>query len=492
MKLYLITFIFILSSIATALELSPLFSDHAVIQRDQAVPVWGWDEPGAKVTVEFAGQKVDAVADHSGKWIAKLQPLNLNKKPQEMTVSAGSEKLVRTGILVGDVWLCSGQSNMEMTFKAKRLECDMPDFVKPDEVPMVRHLKVAPVRTKKLPKEVTETPQSKFQSGQIKGGWVSADAESYKAFTATGFFFAYTVHKETGVPIGLVNCTQGNTRIDQWMSKAAGESIADKVPADKLKGVYNSPPHLNFNTVISPVAGFAIKGTLWYQGEANGKESDEYYWKLKALIDGWRADWGQGDFPFYFVQLPSYNGKKSWAGIREAQRRVHAEVANTGMVVLTDAGDNTAEFPINLHPRNKYIVGKRLALWALAKNYGKDIVHSGPLFKKAEFKEGQVMVAFDHLGGGLMAAHKESSRSQNDPKPVDEIIGFEVAGKDKQWVKAKARIVGDHLIVSADEVKAPVAVRYLSAMNTDHGTLYNKAGLPASPFAAAPPSTQKP
>lgn len=475
----------VLVSAAPAFELSPLFSNNAVFQRDQPVSIWGWDEPGTTVTVEFSGQKVSAEANEQGKWVATLQPLTLSKEPKELVVSAGTEKIVSKGILVGDVWLCSGQSNMEMTFQTPRLPCDMPDFVKPDEMAMVRQLRVAPVKTKKIPKELVEVPQNRFNPDQIKGGWVSCDAEAYKNFSASAFFFAYHLNKEAGVPIGLLNCTQGNTRIDQWISKKAGDAITEHVPAEKLRAVYSKVAHTNYNTQISPVSGFAIKGAIWYQGEANGKESDDYYWKLKALIEGWRGDWGQGEFPFFFVQLPSYNGKGTWAPIREAQRKVHVTVPNTGMVVLTDAGDNEAEFPINLHPRNKFVVGQRLAQWALAKAYAKqDVVPSGPLFKAADFKAGKAIVSFDHIGAGLMAAKKESSRSVEPPQPVAEVIGFEIAAKDGKWVEAKAVIEGDKIVLSASGVAEPMAVRYLYTMNTDHGTLYNKEGLPASPFLA--------
>lgn len=463
-----------LTSGAPALELSPLFSNHAVLQRDMPVPVWGVDEPGATVTVSFAGQRMQAVADKDGNWRAVLHPLKANKQGQEMVVRAGDATITIRDILVGDVWLCSGQSNMEMTFRTPRLPCDMPDFVKPEDHPQIRHLAVQLPRTKKGEQPVP---------GQFTGNWAVCDAESCKGFSATAFFFAYHLAQEVDVPIGLLNSTQGNSRIDSWISERHAGTISEQVPAGSLYATYKKPPFTLYNHKIKPLAGYAIKGAIWYQGEGNGKEGMEYYWKLKALIEGWRQDWGQGGFPFYFVQLPSYNGKGSWAPIREAQRRVHMTVPNTGMVVLTDSGDNDQEFPINLHPRNKFVVGQRLALWALANDYGrKDLVCSGPLFKAADFKEGKVRVSFDHVGTGLMAAQKESSRSVEPPKPVADVIGFEVAGKDGQWVEARAVIDGDKVVVSADAVNQPVAVRYLQAMNTDHGTLYNREGLPASPF----------
>ncbi len=475
----LLVFILLFGSrAALGLELCPLFSNHAVLQRDMPVRVWGWGEAGSKVSVEFAGQKVEAVADDSGKWQVTLQPLALSKQPQQLVVTAGGEKITRNGILVGDVWLCSGQSNMEMTFQTPRLPCDMPDFVKPGDYPQIRHLAVQLPRTKKGEEPVP---------GQITGNWAICDAESCKGFSATAFFFAFHLAQEVDVPIGLLNSTQGNSRIDSWISERHAGTISEQVPTGSLYATYKKPPFTLYNSKIKPIAGYAIRGALWYQGEGNGKEGMEYYWKLKALIEGWRKDWGQGDFPFYFVQLPSYNGKLSWAPIREAQRQVHMTVPNTGMVVLTDSGDNDQEFPINLHPRNKFVVGQRLAQWALAKDYGKaGVVPSGPLFKAVDFNDGKAIVSFDHVGSGLMAAKKESSRSVEGPQPVAEVIGFEIAGKDGNWVAAKAVIDGDKVMVSSDAVGEPVAVRYLQAMNTDHGTLYNKEGLPASPFSDQP------
>lgn len=204
---------------------------------------------------------------------------------------------------------------------------------------------------------------------------------------------------------------------------------------------------------------------------------------MKALIAGWREAWGRDDIPFYFVQLPSMTGNGTgWAPTREAQRKA-LTIPHTGMAVVTDAGDNKAEWPGNLHPRNKYTVGQRLALWALAKDYGKtDLVYSGPLFKSATFENGKAMVSYDHVGSGLMAAKKEDTTSPEPPKPVAEVVGFEVVGKAGAWHPATAVIEGATIVASSSDVAEPTAVRYLYTMDTDHGTLYNKEGLPASPF----------
>jgi len=453
------------------LLVSGLFSDNAVLQRGTELPVWGWDDPGTVVTVKFAGQTIRATTDEKGRWEAKLQPLEASKTPRDLVVSNGDETFEAKGLLVGDVWLCAGQSNMEMHFTEPflpRMPTDKPDFVKPGDWPTIRHLRAesAPPR---LPLE-----------GNAKYQWRVCDDETYKTFTAVGFFFAYTVSKEVDVPIGLINVAAGNTRIDSWVSSESIDLVAEHVPRSAFRAVYSPTPCTLFNDRVVPLAGLAIKGVLWYQGEANGGEGDSYFWKLKALIHGWRDAWGRDDIPFYFVQLPSFVG--GWAPTREAQRKA-LTIPHTGMAVVTDAGDNAAEWPANLHPRNKYTVGQRLALWALAKDYGKtDLVYSGPLFKSAGFKEGKAMVSFDHLGSGLMAAKKDNTTSPEPPKPVGDVVGFELAGEAGQWHPAKAVIEADTVVVSSPEVEQPTAVRYLYTGNTDHGTLYNKEGLPASPF----------
>ncbi len=467
------------------LELGGLFADNGVLQRDMVLPVWGWDDPGTVVTVTFAGQKVEATADDKGRWTAELQPLKASKTPKELVVSTEDETIKKQNILVGDVWLCAGQSNMEMHFSAPflpRMPTDKPDFVKPAEWPGIRHIRIEGGGAEFPQSRLPELNKSDYE-------WRVCDDETYKQFTAVGFFFAYTVSKEVDVPIGLINVSMGNTDIVvsmgntdivSWLAPEGIESVKAEAP----EGVFNfSGGSGLFHGRVAPIAGSGIKGMLWYQGERNGGQGDSYFWKMKALIHGWREAWGRDDIPFYYVQLPSFTGGGSgWAPTRGAQRMA-LTIPHTGMAVLTDAGDNEAEWPANLHPRNKYTVGQRLALWALAKDYGKtDLVYSGPLFKAAEFKDGKAIVSFDHVGSGLMAAKKVDTTSIDPPKPVVEVVGFEIAAADKQWHPAKARIDGGKAILSADAVNEPVAVRYLYTMNTDHGTLYNQEGLPACPF----------
>jgi sialate O-acetylesterase len=361
---------------------------------------------------------------------------------------------------VSRIWKC--------TFP-RRFFRRIPEFVKSGRI---RHIRIEP--QSRLPEP--NKPEHK---------WRVCDDETYKQFTAVGFFFAYTVSKEVDVPIGLINVSMGNTDIVSWL---APEGIR-LVKAEAPEGVFDfSGGSGLFHGRVAPIAGSGIKGMLWYQGERNGGQGESYFWKMKALIMGWREAWGRDDIPFYYVQLPSFTGGGTgWAPTREAQRKA-LTIPHTGMAVVTDAGDNKAEWPGNLHPRNKYTVGQRLALWALAKDYGKkDLVYSGPLFKSAEFNGGKAIVSFDHLGSGLMAAKKEDTTRIDPPKPVAEVVGFELYGAidgagAPAWHPARAAIEGDTVVVSSPGVKQPTAVRYLYTMDTDHGTLYNKEGLPASPF----------
>ncbi len=508
-----LTLLLVFCSLANALELSPLYGNGAVLQRDMHVPVWGWAEEGSKVTVEFAGQKVEGVAGKEGRWEAKLAPLKLNKQPQVLKVSSGDKAITRNNLLVGDVWICSGQSNMEMSFSGKLFRSDLPATIKPDEYGMIRHFKVLPVTSKNNPKDVFTHAQARFHS---KASWEITSSTTYQDFSAVGFFFAQQLVDAHDVPIGLLNLTRGNTRIDSFMTEASADYIEEQVPKSKLRGIFKTEvPFAVYNSQVSPAVGFPVKGAIWYQGEANAKEADIYHWKLEALIRGWRDSWAQGDFPFYFVQLPSYDTTQDWAGFRAGQQKA-LRVKESGMAVTTDVGDAMNSFPMGLHPQNKFEVGKRLSLWARAKDYGEaGLVHSGPLFRDAEFSGSAVTISFDHVGSGLQIARKASSFSIEAPKPMKKLVGFELAGSDKVWHLADAKIEGQTVVLTSASVKNPKQARFNWASNTeaylatygdyvatpnaahrkqqfrkidfipDAGTLYNKEGLPAAPFTTA-------
>lgn len=444
------------------LKLPAMFTDGAVLQQGMAVPVWGWADPGAEVKVTFAGQTQTAKASADGKWSVKLDKLKANKTGSELTVSSGGDSLSVKDVLVGEVWMCSGQSNMEWPIRASL----MPDKIHPDELATIRHIKVPHVRAPE--------PADDFQ-----GEWTACNKNTVPNFTAVGFFFAYELQKKLDVPIGLIGCNWGGTRIEPWTPPVGFEQV-DELDADSLKDTSTM-----FNGMVAAVQPYAIKGAIWYQGESNGAEGESYFHKMRAMVGGWRKTWDQGEFPFYFVQLANFRkpnpdpaGGGGYAKLRDAQLKAMQEIPKTGMAVIIDIGEEN-----DIHPKNKYDVGKRLSLWALAKDYGeKNLVHSGPIFKDMQVKGGEAHVSFEHVGGGLMAAKKESPRSMEAPQPADKLEGFAIAGADKKWHWADAKIVGNQVVVSSDEVEKPVAVRYGFAMNPDKANLYNKEGLPASPF----------
>ncbi len=444
------------------LRLPAMFSEGAVLQQATPVPVWGQADAGAEVRVTFAGQTKTATADGDGRWMVRLDALPVSCEPASLTVASGDSQVTVENVLVGEVWFCSGQSNMEWPI-ARSL---VPDAVDLDALPTIRHIKVPHVRAGE--------PAEDFQ-----GSWQVCNADTAPGFTAVGFFFAHALQKELDVPVGLIGCNWGGTRIEPWTPPAGFDLVAE-LDAEKL-----GDKSTMYHGMVAAVQPYAIRGALWYQGESNGGEGETYFWKKQALIGGWRATWQQGDFPFYFVQLANFRepnpdpaGGDGWARLREAQLRTVREVPKTGMAVIIDIGEAN-----DIHPQNKFDVGRRLALWALARDYGeKDLVYSGPLMKRATVEDGKIRIAFDHVGSGLMAARKEGPRDMSPPKPVDKLQGFAIAGSDRKWHWADAVIDGDTVVVSAEAVPEPVAVRYAFSMNPADANLYNREGLPASPF----------
>jgi len=395
----------------------------------------------------MAGKSGTAAADKDGRWEVRLGPFEVGG-PHTLKIS-GPQAVTIQDVLVGDVWLCAGQSNMVWVMKS----CDTGDDIVEADLPKIRQT----------------------SSGR---NWVVCTPQSAPGFHAVGFYFARAVHRETGVPIGLVNNAVGGSRIEPWVDPASVVSSAPELrPA--LEGGKSSL----FIAKTLPLVPYALRGMLWYQGEANGNEGASYLQKLRVLIGGWRQLWGQGDFPLYVVQLPNFQqandnpaGGDGWAKIREAQLKALA-IPNTGVIVTIDVGD-----PKDIHPKNKFDVGERLARWAVAKDYGKkDLVYSGPLYKNMKVEGNKIRITFDHVGSGLMAGGKEGR------KPVEEVKDgqlkrFAVAGADKKWVWADAVIEKDTVVVSSPDVPNPVAVRYAFSGNPEGCNLYNKEGLPASPF----------
>ena len=477
---------------------SHLFSDHMVLQRDLPIRVWGTAEPGEKVTVTLGDRTAAATTDASGKWLVALEKMTAGG-PFTLTV-VGNSRIEVQDVLIGEVWVCSGQSNMNMpidwgVFGAWGTpECT--EALKMIDDPQLRMFLAA--------NQVSNVPMI-----NVPGQWKIAKGNEVLKWSAAGYFFGVELRRELGVPVGLVKSSVGGTQIESWTGREALLAAAPKhksglerwdrqvaefneetfqkefaewqAKADKAKTegarAPSKPLRPNesvrkptglYNGMIAPLVPYTTRGFLWYQGESNVANAYEYRTLFPNMIRDWRTRWGQGDTPFLFVQLANFKarsdqpGESQWAELRDAQVLALSE-PNTAMAVIIDIGDAN-----DIHPKNKQDVGKRLSLAALKLAYGRDLVHSGPLYKTMTVDGGKVRLTFTHTGKGLVARGGE-------------IKGFTVAGTDKTFAWAKAVIDGDTVIVSSDAVAAPAAVRYGWADNPEC-TLYNAEGLPASPF----------
>ncbi|MDP0495273.1 MAG: sialate O-acetylesterase [Verrucomicrobiota bacterium JB024] len=487
-----------------------IFGDHMVLQRDREVPVWGLADPGEEVTVTIDGECATTRADDTGHWSVKLPSLLESEHQVEMVVR-GKNNLVFRDVLIGDVWLCSGQSNME--FGLNQADNAAEALSKAD-YPQIRFFKVG--RSASLdPKD------------ECRGHWVvcKPDSADLKAFSAVGYFFGKEIHERQMIPVGLIGAYWGGTPAQSWTSlhklqsvpalkHYADDFILTKDNMAALMDEYESkvipqwekeveqwessdasnkpeprrptPPNADpnkatmlFNGMISPIIPFAIKGVIWYQGEANADMAEEYATLFPALINDWRERWHEGDFPFLFVQLASWGkGGPQWPVIRDSQLKA-LSLPNTGMAVALDAGDK-----YTIHPKNKMVVGDRLALAARHIAYGQDIVYSGPIFKSMQIDGNRVAVFFDHVGSGLTVGPVQGPtvNTRNIP-PAQELHGFEIAGPDGKFIPAKAIIDGTTILVSNESISSPTAVRYAWKDWPDPvANLYNQEGLPASPF----------
>jgi len=459
---------FALGQAATQAEvkLPSVFGDHMVLQQGQRLPVWGWADPGEAVTISVAGQTKKTKANKKGAWKVRLKPLKVSKTPIPFSVK-GSNTISFDDVLVGEVWLCSGQSNMEWRVSQSG---NPKEEIANGKHPLIRHIKI-PRRPAAKP-EQDVTPE--------RGGWEVCIPDTVANFTAVGYYFGRQLMRELDVPIGLLGCNWGGTRIEPWTPPAGFKSvpalknIADNLgnyPEKQKNGSVNHQSAMAlYNGMISPIHPYGIRGALWYQGEANVGEGMLYHEKMKALINGWRTIWKNKKMPFYFVQLAPYkygNRKpQDLAGIWQAQLAT-LTVPHTGMAVTTDIG-NTRD----IHPKNKQEVGRRLALWALAKNYGKKgIAYSGPLFKSFKVVDRRAIIEFDY-GHGLKSS---------DEKPLTH---FEALTEDGQWRSAGAYVHdGNVVIVSSKAIRNPKAVRFGWNQEAEPN-LVNEAGLPASPFSS--------
>lgn len=468
-----LTLALLFSSIATYADvrLPGIFSTNMVLQRNQPIPVWGWASPGEKVTVMLNRQTLSTKAGKDGKWKLTLKPEQASG-PCSLTVK-GKNEIVVKNVLIGEVWICSGQSNMEMHVEHssdKRYQNDIRNA----NNPMIRQIKIK--------NTVSDTPRADIPGGEWKLG---DDSANVKEFSSVGYFFAQKLFEELKVPVGLINASWGGTNVETWTSREAFESV-DELKAgvgktyaevmEPLKGrndVHwaNIYPSLLYNGMINPLIPYAIKGVLWYQGESNAGRAYQYQKSFPLMITDWRSRWKQGDFPFYFVQLASFEAShgtsekgSEWAELREAQTKT-LSLPNTGMAVTLDIGDTK-----DIHPANKKDVGLRLAAIALDRQYGKEREYSGPVYSSMKAEGNKVLVSFTHADG-LWVKDKYGY-----------LKGFEVAGADQKFYYAKAEVTDGKVTVYSDSVSAPVAVRYGWADDMPEADLYNSAGLPAAPF----------
>ncbi len=485
-------------------RLPSIFGDRMVIQRDQPIRVWGWDAPGAEVTVSLAGREETAVANAEGRWEVELAALPAMAEGTTMTV-AGSSTIQLRDILVGEVWLASGQSNMQWRV-ADSLGAELA--IAAAENPALRMITV--------PRFGTQERRDDFE-----GSWTEAVPETVPGFSAVAYYFGERLQRTTGVPVGLIHCSWGGSSAEAWIrrdllegdsrfqeevgrwrdlestydyervqadyrervakwekevetARAEGRKLPARpgMPANVMAGQHR-PGNL-YAGMLHPLLGFGMRGVIWYQGENNAVDAvraEGYRELFPLLIQNWRDDWGRGDFSFYWVQLANFResnpepAESDWALLRESQTLTMDGMANVGQAVAIDLGEAN-----DIHPRNKREVADRLARWALAKDYGVEMNHRSPQFREMERRGNRLELRFDHVGSGL--------RTWDVGKPV----GFAIAGSDGVYVWAEAAIAGDSVIeVWSETVPEPVSVRYAWADNPDCN-VYSREGLPLTPF----------
>lgn len=502
MKKFLLILLLLVASAITAaanVTLPDVISEAMVLQRERAVPIWGKADPGESVTVKFDNQAKTAVAGADGKWVIRLSPMRVNPKPQTMVIE-GRNRIELKDVLVGEVWLVSGQSNMQRLLSET---ANGEQAIAAAGDPWIRLFNVS--------------RQVAFKHAQPPlGVWRFCTPESVKEFSAAGYYFGVELKKQLKVPIGLINSSYGGSQAEAWTPVESLLASPDlkptvdrtkiwdeerprvraeydeaikkwRIEADQAKAAGARPqpsPAVPdalreyriassiYDGMIAPLIPFAIRGAFWYQGESNEARAQQYGLLLPTMIRAWRERWGQGDFPFGIIQLPNYRDPKPdpadepWSFIREAQRRTAETMRNAGLIVTIDIGEAR-----DIHPKNKLDVGKRMALWALAEAYGFKITATGPMFQSSKIAGGKIVLTFDEAGAGLKI---------RDGDKLDE---FAIAGADHKWVWAEAKIVGKNQVeVWSPAVTQPLAVRYAFNNNPKHPNLTNETGLPASPF----------
>ena len=512
MKSLCLTALVALSSHALAdVRLASIFTEHAVLQRDRPLPVWGWAEPNEQVVVTLGPATAKTTTADDGRWMVNLAPQSATSQPLTLTVT-GKNSVQINDILLGDVWLCSGQSNMDWALGG----CQAPEDIAAATLPLIRHFR-------------TEYNFASTPATTVKGQWAVCAPDTASNFSAVGFYFARTIQAATGVPVGLVTNAVGGTNIELWMSQdillntpslkpyarqmresldTYQQQLTSSLPAieqwtresrvaqqaDRPLPMPPAWPEYPFgervarprcvtlhNGHIAPLIPMAMRGVLWYQGESNADDS-LYFEKKSAMLASWRQWFQHESLPFYFVQLAAFEkpsddpANLGWGSIRDQQRRC-LTIPHTGMASAIDLGEAD-----DIHPKNKADVGARLALWALANEYNQpEKIASGPLFRDLKIEGAAARISFDSIGDGLITARKigraPAVEEKNSP-----LRRFAIAGADRQWFWATAVIEGATVLVSSPDVPTPVAVRYACSTNPEGANLYNRNGLPASPF----------
>lgn len=494
---------------AADLRFANIFTDHCVLQREMSVPVWGWAKPGSQVTLKFADQKKTATAGADGKWLLRLDPMQASRESRDLTVSSSGQSVRLADVLVGEVWLASGQSNMGFSIP-KSTHADEARKLIPHQ--HLRRFKVGPYIADKPVLDIGA--DGAFQNPRWRmgddGQWRSVDSERFGLnwISAVAAWFAHEVRVSQDVPVGLIESHFGGSKLYCWMPIESLEEIPEfkrdviapyrlqKAKWDERYSAWKADPNRDpdrpptepwrlsclYNAQIAPLTPFAIRGIIWYQGESNQGRAEAYRRQLPTMVNAWRSAFGRDDLAFLAVQLPAFGKvrdwpRSAWAEMRESIALLETSLPHTASVVSTDCG-----LPDEIHPPLKRPIGHRLALAARSKVYGEDIVWSGPVFRKVDFQKHGAVVHFDHVSSGLVASDRSWTRERSESEVSRlQLQGFTLAGLDQKFHKADAEIRDDTVIVKCEAVPEPVAVRY-AWQDSPIANLSNKDGLPAGTF----------
>lgn len=439
-------------SAVAAIKLPALVGDNMILQRNVKIPIWGWANPGEKIEVYFNKKHFKTTTGADSKWHLKLNSYKAGG-PYTMEIKGDDNQITIKNILIGDVFVCSGQSNMEAGINKILYSSEIAS----SDNDNIRQFKVNRMGSDTVREDIL-----------LHTGWKSASPNTIGSFTAVGYFFARDLYDKIKIPIGIINTSYGSALVEAWTSKEGLKDFPEFYTQAKVKTEQSNPMYL-YNAMLAPLTNYAIKGFVWYQGEFNSRRAFQYRTLFPAMINDWRTKFNQGNLPFLIVQLPNYDAivttprESAIAELREAQAMA-LSLPNTAMAVTIETNSNT-----DLHPKEKKPIGIRLSLAAQKLIYGKKNIASGPIYDSQTIIGNNIEIKFKEIGGGLKSANGALAQ-------------FAIAGADKKFVNAKAIIKGNTVMVSSAEIANPVAVRYAWADNPMGANLYNVEGLPAAPF----------